>query len=358
MKRTYSRREFLLIGAASLVAVSANPWNDLDLREETGDIARVAWAHWNSDSKRYVVPVYQQPNDKSLIVAPRYRDDIVHIYGLVKSAYGPSYNPYWYRVWEGYIHSAHLQVVNLRLNPVLSNLPENGQIGEITVPFTQSWKYDTFSGWSRVYRLYYESTHWIVAIEEGPDKRPWYRLRDELGGAEYLIDAQHIRPIPPEEFDPISPDVPPGKKRIEVSLMMQTLTAYEGNKIVLQTKISSGESSYQTSPDEIPTVTPKGTFHVQNKMPSKHMGNGVPHADPNDPNAYELPGVPWVSFFEPITGVACHGTYWHNNFGVPMSHGCVNMRNDDAKWLYRWTTPVAKPEDEERIGYGTLVIVD
>ncbi len=358
MKKLYSRREFLYLGAASLIGLAANPWNDLDLSSESGDIARVAWAHWNSTSNRYVVPVYSQPNDKSLIVCPHYRDDVLHIYDLVKSAYGPDYNPYWYRVWRGYIHSAHLQLINLRLNPVLSSIPETGQLGEITVPFTQSWKFDSFSGWKRVYRLYYESTHWIVAVEEGPDKQPWYRLRDELGSSEYLIDAQHIRPIPPEEFTPISPDVPVGQKRIEVSLMMQTLTAYEGSKVVLQTKISSGEASFRTNPDDIPTVTPQGTFHVQNKMPSKHMGNGVPQADPNDPNAYELPGVPWVSFFEPKTGVACHGTYWHNNFGIPMSHGCVNMRNIDAKWLYRWTTPIAKPEDEERIGYGTLVIVE
>ncbi|OQX62000.1 MAG: hypothetical protein B5M51_06740, partial [Anaerolinea sp. 4484_236] len=43
------------------------------------------------------------------------------------------------------------------------------------------------------------------------------------------------------------------------------------------------------------------------------------------------------------SGVAIHGTYWHNNFGYPMSHGCINMRNQDAKWLYRWTTPPYDP---------------
>ncbi len=358
MKAKYSRRDFLILGIISLGGLAASSWSNLNLQDEGGQIARVAWGQWNSTDKRFVVPVYQEPNDKSPIVCPHYRDEVLHVYYKIESPDGPSYNPYWYRVWRGYIHSAHLQMIDLRLNPVLSELPSSGhQLGEITVPYTQSLINDPYSGWTTVYRLYYESTHWIVGIDEGPDQRPWYQLRDELGGAEYLVDAEHVRPIPPEEFAPISPDVPVGEKYIKVSLPLQTLTAYEGSKVVLQTQISSGEASFVVNTNGIPTETPKGTFHIQNKMPSKHMGDGNPRADPNDPNAYELPGVPWVSFFEPKTGVACHGTYWHNNFGVPMSHGCVNMRNDDAKWLFRWTTPVTNPDDKENIGYGTVVEV-
>ena len=102
------------------------------------------------------------------------------------------------------------------------------------------------------------------------------------------------------------------------------------------------------------TSTPKGTFNVASKMPSKHMGDGVLTSDPE---AYELPGVPWVSFFEVGLGIACHGTYWHNNFGSPMSHGCINMRNEDAKWIYRWSSPVIKNEEWHHIGYGTIVKV-
>ena len=54
--------------------------------------------------------------------------------------------------------------------------------------------------------------------------------------------------------------------------------------------------------------------------------------------AYELPGVPWTTFFAP-NGVAFHGTYWHDNFGMTMSRGCVNMRTEEAKWLFRWIMP-------------------
>jgi lipoprotein-anchoring transpeptidase ErfK/SrfK len=73
--------------------------------------------------------------------------------------------------------------------------------------------------------------------------------------------------------------------------------------------------------------------------------------------AYELPGVPWVSFFHE-TGVAFHGTYWHNNYGTPMSHGCVNMQINEAKWLFRWTLPQVQHGELLRIGAGTPVSVN
>jgi hypothetical protein len=55
--------------------------------------------------------------------------------------------------------------------------------------------------------------------------------------------------------------------------------------------------------------------------------------------------------------VAFHGTYWHNNFGTPMSHGCVNMQPDEAKWLFRWTLPVVRHDELLKIGRGTAVVV-
>ena len=54
---------------------------------------------------------------------------------------------------------------------------------------------------------------------------------------------------------------------------------------------------------------------------------------------------------------AVHGAFWHRNYGVPMSHGCVNMTPEESMWIFRWTTPVASPEKIETIGMGTRVIV-
>ncbi|MBI3176443.1 MAG: L,D-transpeptidase [Chloroflexi bacterium] len=68
------------------------------------------------------------------------------------------------------------------------------------------------------------------------------------------------------------------------------------------------------------------------------MSGGTPQ------NGYDLPGVPWVSYFAG-NGAALHGTYWHNDFGTPKSAGCINLRPQDARWLFRWTLP----EDRRRI---------
>ncbi len=106
-----------------------------------------------------------------------------------------------------------------------------------------------------------------------------------------------------------------GAKWIEVNLSTQTLTAWEGDVAVLSSIISSGVSA-------TPTVT--GRFQVYNKLTSQHMyGPG-----------YSLPGVPSVMYF--YGAYAIHGAYWHNNFGNPMSHGCVNMNLGDAAVLFNW----------------------
>ena len=346
MREEIKRRDFLLLCAAGLGSLAFRPIFGTGDSFEAGDLARVA---------TYSVSVYSQPNDKSRIIRQRYRDELVNIYYEVNSDDGPAWNPLWYRVWGGYIHSAHMERVNVRLNSVLDTIPKEGQLAEVTVPYTQTLRRGYTKKWnsSDSYRLYYGSMHWITGIEQGPDRQPWYRLKDELLEVEYIVPAIHMRPVKPEEFTPISPDVPPEEKRIEVSISKQTLTAYEGSNVVLHTKISSGVPGRLPSPTGIPTATPKGEFRVFSKMPSKHMGDGNLTGDIE---AYELPGVPWVSFFEE-NGVAFHGTYWHNNFGVQMSHGCVNMRTDEANWIFRWTTPVTHPEIWEKRGRGTQVKV-
>src|SRR3972149_101439 len=116
--------------------------------------------------------------------------------------------------------------------------------------------------------------------------------------------------------------------------------AFEYDEVVLRTRISSGFPSSGPSPNGIPTETPSGDFHVEIKTPSRHMGDG---SLPSDLEAYELPGLPGVSFFH-STGVGFHGTYWHTDFGRARSHGCVNMRTEEAKWIYRWTMPLSEPD--------------
>jgi lipoprotein-anchoring transpeptidase ErfK/SrfK len=74
-------------------------------------------------------------------------------------------------------------------------------------------------------------------------------------------------------------------------------------------------------------------------------------------NGYDLPGVPWISYITE-SGISFHGTYWHNNFGRPRSHGCINLTPQDAKWIYRWTLPSVPAEEQEVIeSTGTRVDV-
>lgn len=343
MRSRLSRRDFLkfsLLGLGSLAArpVFATP-DDLDGM----DIARVAIRQ---------ISVHSQPNEESRILFQLYRDELAHIYYEVESEHGPGYNPYWYRVWGGYIHRASTQRVRPYLNPVAGSIREGGQLGEITVPYSQALLFrNERTGWETLYRLYYGSTHWVMSVDEGPDGGPWYRLKDELLEIEYHVPAQHVRLIPDEEFAPLSPDVPAHLKRIEISIARQEVVAFERDQEVFRTRISSG-LPYKPE-GMIPWDTPKGSFNIYSKMPSKHMGDGRLTGNPED---YELPGVPWTCFFEE-TGVAFHGTYWHTDFGRPRSHGCINMTNEDAKWIFRWTTPVSAPTTIEQTGYGTQVIV-
>ncbi len=106
-----------------------------------------------------------------------------------------------------------------------------------------------------------------------------------------------------------------GRKWIEVNLSDQTLTAWEGDQPFLQATISSGMPGHRTLP---------GTFATYLKYEKAHMKG----------DDYDTPDVPWTMYYS--GDFAVHGAYWHNDFGTPVSHGCVNMRVDEAKALYDW----------------------
>ena len=119
-------------------------------------------------------------------------------------------------------------------------------------------------------------------------------------------------------------------KRIEVDLTQQRLYAYEGDKQIYNYLISSGKWG----------KTPTGTFTIWTKLRSTKMSGGSKALH----TYYYLPNVPYVMFFAndqvpKSKGFGLHGTYWHNNFGHPMSHGCVNMKTEEVAQLYYWTQP-------------------
>jgi lipoprotein-anchoring transpeptidase ErfK/SrfK len=124
---------------------------------------------------------------------------------------------------------------------------------------------------------------------------------------------------------PSNPEMPHAK-RIVIDISDQTLTAFEGTRAVFSTLISGGKAY---------TPTPVGEFAIYSKIRSQTMSGP----------GYSLPNVEFVAYF--YSSYAIHGAYWHNNFGNPMSHGCVNMRNLDAQWLYNWA-PIGTPVSVRR----------
>jgi len=124
-------------------------------------------------------------------------------------------------------------------------------------------------------------------------------------------------------------EIPAGPKHIYVDLTTQTLSAYQGENLVMKTFVSTGRWG----------KTPTGEFAIWVKLRATRMAGG------QGADYYNLPNVPYVMFFSnnevPASkGFSLHGAYWHNNFGYTMSHGCVNMRIIDAEALYNWADPV------------------
>ncbi len=333
MRSHFSRRDFLRLGGLSFAGIAFRQFRPNLISFDDSDVVRVATTS---------VSAYVSPSDKSAITGTWKKDDLIHVYQEI-AIDEPKLNPIWYRVWGGYMWRGRLQRVETILNKSVDSIPAGDRLlAEVTVPFTQPWRNSKMYGWQPLgFRLYYQSVYWIEAVEEGPDGQPWYRILDDLIGDYYLAPALHLRPISAEFLAPISTEVPAGNKRIDLNLTTQTLEAYEYDKMVFKTNISSGIPGGGSSGKGLSTTTPEGTWSIIEKMPSKHMGAGNLMAGADD---YELPGVPWTSFFTPV-GHAFHGTYWHDNFGSPMSHGCVNMRTNEANWIFRWTHPSPNPAD-------------
>jgi lipoprotein-anchoring transpeptidase ErfK/SrfK len=113
-------------------------------------------------------------------------------------------------------------------------------------------------------------------------------------------------------------------KRIIVDRSEQMLRAYDGDTLFMEEKTSTGIDA---------TPTPRGTFTVFRKTPSRYMQGPLPGVSEKE---YDLPGVPWNLYFTE-DGAVIHGAYWHNSFGTQWSNGCVNLPPKTAEKLYEWT---------------------
>lgn len=144
----------------------------------------------------------------------------------------------------------------------------------------------------------------------------------------------------------------PSQKRIEVDLSNQRLYAFEGENKVFDFLVSTGKFNR----------TPTGTFHIWIKLRYTKMEGG----NKDLRTYYNLPNVPYTMFFAndevpARRGFGIHGTYWHSNFGQPMSHGCINMKTEEAGMIYNWAEPTL-PDGKKSVKVtdsnpGTPVII-
>ena len=170
----------------------------------------------------------------------------------------------------------------------------------------------------------------LTSLKRLTDGKPLEQPRNEEG-AQF-----HGAPATPPRIQELALNptkvlgVSSGDKRIEIDLTNQKVYAFEGNRKVFDFLVSTGKWGR----------TPTGEFTIWSKVRSQKMSGG----DRARNTYYYLPNVPYVMFFyndqiAKMRGFSFHGTYWHDNFGHPMSHGCINMRTPDAQALYEWADP-------------------
>ncbi len=337
---SFTRRDFIKLSAAGALGL---------FLAETGLESALGAAAPPSNFGRILysgLDIYESPTFSSANEKRFGKDQVVPLTAAIEGEAGNPFNNIWYQIGDqGYSYSGWLQPVETVYNKPDFDIPANGRLAEITVPFTMVRKYPNTLA-KPGFRLYYQTTHWVtnIAVDRG-QKSMWYQIYDRHMRESFYIPTHDARLIPENELAPVSTDVPEELKSIHVDLGTQTVTLFEDQTPVLVSRCSSGAKG---------TTTPQGEFLTYHKGPSVHMTNQGDALE----NIYDLPGVPWVSFFTG-TGISFHGTYWHNDYGRPRSHGCVNLTSQDAKFLYCWTRPVVPPDVDyiHLPGQGTRVVV-
>jgi hypothetical protein len=336
---SFSRRDFLKCSAAGILG---------SLLSEAGVGRALALPNAQGRMTLSGVGLYTEPAFKAPKLHAYGLDEVVPITGEVSGEAGNPYNGRWYEMeGAGYTYSGWVQPVETRYHPPEFDVLEADRLGEITVPYSITRLQPSVRA-KNGYRAYFGTTHWVTGISiNRHEKSIWYDIYDRHLRKTFHVDSAEMRLVPFNELTALSPEVPEALKSIHVDTATQSVTAFEENRTVLTARCSSGGKR---------TKTPLGEFLTYHKGPSIHMTNdGAPGAG----QGYDLPGVPWVTFFTG-TGISFHGTYWHNDYGNPRSHGCVNLLPEDAKFLYRWSSPLV-PVDTPYLhvpGTGTRVVIE
>ena len=334
-----SRRSFLKLSLLSAGALAFRPW-------ETSGFSLEDWPEGQLLGRNCMggmINMRQKPSVNSAVVQTLY-EDAVFEWGREVIGEAPSgvFSKRWVETPNGYVYAPTVQPVKYIPNIPIETLPVHGEEAgfwaEVTVPYVDLVMDNppARSPWFKEIqfpRLYFSQVMWVDQIQKSESGQVLYRINEKAGsyGDIFWADASAFRVITEDEIAPLSPEVE--NKKIVVNLSHQTLSCYEDNREVYFCRISSG-AKFNASGEAVDEwSTPPGEHPIWRKLVSIHMSGGGTGA------GWDTPGVAWTSLFVG-DGVAIHSTFWHNDFGTQRSHGCVNTKPEDAKWVFRWTSPV------------------
>ncbi|MBT3322023.1 MAG: L,D-transpeptidase [Anaerolineae bacterium] len=342
----FSRRDFLKLTGASLGSLAFRGLNQLN------PIGKFQFPEGERLGRVSVFPNYFSTGIKSEphSAAPTVRDvaeDALVVWLREVVGQAKSISKRWVETPEGYVYAPDLQPVRNFPNIPLAAIPEGktGFWAEVTVPYVDliianpparaGWYKDSVAH-GFIPRLYYGQIIWIDQITTAESGQVLYRFNEKYGyGDAFWVDATGLYPITPEDIAPIHPDVDPVLKRIVVNTTYQTLSCYEGEEEVFFCRVSTGYDSESY-------FTPPGGYNPHRKLLSVPMSGSSAEGR----SGYDTPAVAWTYFMNG-NGIAIHAAFWHNDFGTRRSHGCVNVCAEDAKWIFRWTTPYVSLDNEE-----------
>jgi len=380
MNRNISRRNFLKLSGVGIAGLGTLAFNPLRFPnyEYFATPKRLPQFPESEIIGRVLEPAIDlrssPTNDPNLntSVAKLAADTLV-VWGreVVGNVIGGLNNQRYIETPQGYIYSSILQPTRNLPNTPITELPA-GQPGfwaEVTVPYVDlTHEGVVASPWLQDHilyqfppRLYYGQVVWIDQVRTN-NGFPEYRWNEDAGhgygygayGEVYWADGAAFKIFTDEDVAPISPDVDPNDKKIVADLDYQTLSCLEGNTEVYFCRISSGlKYDPETGQPSNKLATPVGNLLTHWKTISLNMTAG------SFASGYSTPAVPWSTMISG-DGIAIHGAFWHNAFGEKRSHGCINVMPEDAKWIFRWTTPtVSLAQSEMRVSlpdHGTIVV--
>ncbi len=347
MPHKLSRRRLLKLIAAAATTAALTPTlharasyplppDPGDEEDDNGEVDLNFWVRMGRAI--HTVAFYEKADTTSARLDTRTRDQSFLIIGEVRAPFS-AHNDLWYKTLLGYVHSAWVLPVRVYPpQPLIADVGEWGFWGEVSQVYTDAYAEPSLQS-RRVYRFYGGNVLHVIDAFEDEQGIGWYKVYDEFPPTDpshqWLL-ARDMRRIPRSEMSPIHPFA--GAKRIEVDIEAQLLSCYEGDRLAYTTLVASGLPGA--------TATPTGEMHVLLKQPSRHMCN-YPYPGGPAPlgGLFDLPGIPWNIFFD-LSGTAIHGAYWHNDFGIQRSHGCLNVSQEAARWLYRWVHPIGGYEDD------------